>query len=90
MPAALSTATGCEVLRASKPQSIDGLGHGFDTARWAASKNPVDLPLRLDDANARIASPENVPEAEALSHLICSRPMFIGGANDEADQHGGA
>jgi hypothetical protein len=25
-----------------------------------------------------------------LPHLICSRPMFIGGANDEADQHGGA
>ena len=25
MPAALRTATGCEVLRASKPQSIDGL-----------------------------------------------------------------
>jgi hypothetical protein len=25
-----------------------------------------------------------------LPHLICSRPMFIGGAKDEADQHGGA
>jgi hypothetical protein len=41
-------------------------------------------------ANARIASPEMFPEAEMLPHLICSRPMFIGGAKDEADQHGGA
>jgi len=38
----------------------------------------------------RIASPEMFPEAEMLPHLICSRPMFIGGAKDEADQHGGA
>src|SRR5271165_1304361 len=37
---------------------------------------------------ARIASPGMFPEAETLPHLICSRPMFIGGANDEADQHG--
>jgi hypothetical protein len=42
------------------------------------------------DALARIASPEMLLEAEMLPHLICSRPMFIGGANDEADQHGGA
>ena len=28
-------------------------------------------------------------EAEPLPHLICSRPMFIGGVKDEADQHGG-
>ena len=33
---------------------------------------------------------EMFPEAEMLPHLICSRPMFIGGAGDEADQHGGA
>jgi hypothetical protein len=39
---------------------------------------------------ARIASPEMLPEAEMLPHLICSRPIFIGGAYDEADQHGGA
>jgi isoquinoline 1-oxidoreductase beta subunit len=39
---------------------------------------------------SRIASPEMFPEAEMLPHLICSRPIFIGGANDEADQHGGA
>jgi hypothetical protein len=41
-------------------------------------------------AASRIASPEMFPEAEMLPHLICSRPMFIGGAKDEADQHGGA
>jgi hypothetical protein len=41
-------------------------------------------------AEQRIASPEMYPEAEMLPHLICSRPMFIGGAKDEADQHGGA
>src|SRR3984893_4848974 len=43
--------------------------------------------LSLD---VRIASPEMFPEAEMLPHLICSRPMFIGGAKDEADQHGSA
>jgi hypothetical protein len=37
-----------------------------------------------------IATPEMFPEAEMLPHLICSRPILIGGANDEADQHGGA
>jgi hypothetical protein len=41
-------------------------------------------------AGFRIASPEMFPEAAMLPHLICSRPIFIGGANDEADQHGGA
>src|SRR5262249_43918231 len=48
-----------------------------------------DQPRRHSGA-CRIASPEMFPEAEMLPHLICSRPMFIGGANDEADQHGGA
>jgi hypothetical protein len=46
--------------------------------------------LILVDGLCRIASPEMFPEAEMLPHLICSRPMFIGGAKDEADQHGGA
>jgi len=46
--------------------------------------------LILIDVLFRIASPEMFPEAEMLPHLICSRPMFIGGAKDEADQHGGA
>jgi hypothetical protein len=41
-------------------------------------------------ARFRIASPDMFPEAEMLPHLICSRSIFIGGANDEADQHGGA
>jgi len=49
----------------------------------------VELSVRPIDYS-RIASPEVFPEAELLPHLICSRPMFIGGANDEADQHGSA
>jgi len=76
VPAVLGTATGCEVLRASKPQSKNGLEPRIPnaTARichpvgaaisiekrvpWppagkVASKNPVDLPLRLDDALVR-------------------------------------
>jgi hypothetical protein len=46
--------------------------------------------IRSIRRGGRIASPEMFPEAEMLPHLICSRPMFIGGAKDEADQHGGA
>jgi hypothetical protein len=46
--------------------------------------------LRDKQDENRIASPEMFPEAEMLPHLICSRPIFIGGAKDEADQHGGA
>jgi hypothetical protein len=45
--------------------------------------------LRDKQDEHRIASPEMFPEAEILPHLICSRPMFMGGAKDEADQHGG-
>src|SRR3954447_16468614 len=37
----------------------------------------------------RIASPGIFPKAEPLPHLICSRPMFIGEVEDEADQHDG-
>jgi hypothetical protein len=51
-------------------------------AREQASQHPRVL-RDIQDEN-RIASPEMLP------HLICSRPMFIGGARDEADQHGGA
>jgi len=51
-----------------------------------ASRPPL---LILIAAPFRIASPEMFPEAEMLPHLICSQPMFIGGAKDEADQHGG-
>jgi hypothetical protein len=59
VPAALRTATGCEVLRASKPQSTDGLEPRIRYSEvHAASKNPVDLPLRLDDANASPTTPQ--------------------------------
>jgi predicted ATPase len=34
----------------------------------------------------RIGSAEMFPEPEMLPHLNCSRPIFIGGANDGADQ----
>ena len=37
-----------------------------------------------------IASPEMFLDAEMLPHLICSRPILIGGAENEADQHGSA
>ena len=54
----------------------------------SAANRPAMLRDKQDEN--RIASPEMFPEAEMLPHLICSRPMFIGGAKDEADQHGGA
>ena len=57
------------------------------TASLAARSLPCCAAIRM---RGRIASPGMFPEAETLPHLICSRPMFIGGANDEADQHGGA
>src|SRR5262249_12370779 len=44
-------------------------------------------PQRLTEP--RIASPEMFPEAEMLPHLICSRPIFIGGGDYEAGQEGG-
>jgi hypothetical protein len=40
------------------------------------------VPTHDEPRKLRIASPEMFPEAEMLPHLICSRPMFIG----EADQ----
>src|SRR5277367_4091507 len=46
--------------------------------------------LRGDQDARRIASPGMLLKAEPLPHLICSRPMFIGGVKDEADQHGDA
>ena len=45
---------------------------------------------RDNQGEMRIASPEMLPEADPLPHLICSRPVFIGGGGDEADQHGDA
>ena len=35
---------------------------------------------------SRIVSPEMFPEADMLPQLICFRPSFIGGANDEPDE----
>src|SRR5215831_17386211 len=55
-----------------------------------ANAVPVGRPSARQSNPTRIASPEMFPEAEMLPHLICSRPIFIGGANDEADQYGGA
>src|SRR5215471_4537099 len=54
-------ATECEVLQASKPQSTMGSSHGSDTARCtrpAGQQDPVDLPLRLDDAAASPTTPQ--------------------------------
>ena len=68
---------------------LTGLSVGRSVAiAWA----PVSVASQSCDEvpTVRIASPEMFPEAEMLPHLICSRPIFIGGANDEADQHGGA
>jgi len=54
-----------------------------------AGRRPTRQSQRMLDCRAatlntvsRIASPEMFPEAEMLPHLICSRPMFIGGAKD--------
>jgi hypothetical protein len=67
-----------------------------ETTFWLSPFGPaICLPQQKPAYSAaiwigsRIASPEMFPEAEMLPHLICSRPMFIGGAKDEADQHGG-
>ena len=69
-------------------ESFVALAEGLQNALWALGRAP--LQHRSDSLSAaRIASPEMFPEAEMLPHLICSRPMFIGGAKDEADQHGG-
>jgi hypothetical protein len=79
-------------------EGVDGLLH---EATRPAGKPPL-LPATIERVVAmtlccaairmrrRIASPEMFPEAPLLPHLICSRPMFIGGVGDEADQHGNA
>src|SRR5277367_6749124 len=64
-----------------------------DTPREHSSVKAIasDDSLRRGDQDARrIASPEMLPEADPLPHLICSRPMFIGEVKDEADQYGSA
>jgi hypothetical protein len=70
----------------------DHIRAGADAAMGYPRFGMIDLLKLLGGllVGVRIASPEMFPEAEMLPHLICSRPIFIGGANDEADQHGGA
>jgi hypothetical protein len=66
--------------------AFSALGQVGELAWCAAIKVRKRTTLLIVIAAAfRIASPEMFPEAEMLPHLICSRPMFIGGANDEAD-----
>src|SRR5215469_138305 len=70
--------------RRIEPPTLIEIDHGADD---------TDDPGRFRTTitfDERIASPEMFPEAEMLPHLICSRPIFIGGANDEADQYGSA
>jgi hypothetical protein len=62
----------------------------FGWGRFSVPAGKIMRVARSGGQGWRIASPEMFLEAEMLPHLICSRPMFIGGANDEADQHGGA
>ncbi len=80
-------------------KTVHGYGIGAESTFWSKEGILHFTSLRdsLDEqtiadilACIRIASPEMIREAEMLPHLICSRPIFIGGANDEADQHGGA
>jgi len=63
-----------------------------DVGEWLAQWfTPADGVIVARQSRCdRIASPEMFPEAEMLPHLICSRPILIGGASDEADQYGGA
>jgi hypothetical protein len=74
-----------ELGRSGNPRGRPGGSKNLSTLLSEALQEPV-----IVVENGRIASPEMFPEAEMLPHLICSRPMFIGGAKDEADQHGGA
>ena len=78
--------------RSQKPRRADRPGHHARDRGGLCrrSRRGPDPAARDHFHGLRIASPEMFPEAEMLPHLICSRPMFIGGAGDEADQHGGA
>ena len=61
------------------------------TARAFRPLNGVLPGRRGDDLLLnRIASPEMLPSGGPLPHLICSRPVFIGGGVNGADQHGDA
>jgi len=70
------------------PESRSPLARHFRSDNHALAATPDSAILIV--VGSRIAWPEMFPEAEMLPHLICSRPIFIGGAKDEADQHGGA
>ena len=74
----------------SSRQLRRGKAIGFGGRRHCRPRLDFDRVNHAALAVLRIASPEMFPEAEMLPHLICSRPMFIDGAKDEADQHGGA
>jgi hypothetical protein len=79
----------CTLAARDKLPSARGVRQGVSTTgEFIRQRQSVHAASH--DAKSRIASPEMFPEAEMLPHLICSRPMFIGGAKDEADQHGGA
>lgn len=45
--------------------------------------------LRDNQGESRIASPELLPKARSLPHLICSRRSNLGGG-DEEGEHGDA
>jgi hypothetical protein len=56
-------------------------------------EKPVIRVLDDDDdvrdvaVTVRIALPEMLPDAGLLPHLKCSRPMIMGGDENEAGQH---
>jgi NAD(P)H-dependent flavin oxidoreductase YrpB (nitropropane dioxygenase family) len=85
MAAAVSNAGGLGIITGLTQPTPEDLAREIDRCR-----DMTDQPFGVNLTFLRIASPEMFLEAEMLPHLICSRPMFIGGANDEADQHGGA
>ncbi len=65
--------------------------HTCGATPWPSIAYPDPFVYLLNDSEhwlgRRIASSGMLPEGDLLPHLICSRPIFIGGANDEADQH---
>jgi len=73
----------------TRKSSEEGLEQEFNSLQAQCEACEAYIWCAAIRVRDRIASPEMFPEAEMLPHLICSRPMFIGGAKDEADQHGG-
>src|SRR4051812_40747676 len=62
---------------------------GLNMGRDRSTIRSISSCSAANRVRARIASPGIFPKAEPLPHLICSRPMFIGEVEDEADQHDG-